>query len=420
MFQPPRGTRDFLPELARQRQIVIDRLRAVFETYGFDPADSPAFEYWDVLTAKGGGGEEIKKQIYHFKDKSGRELGLRFDLTVPLARLIAAKPEIPKPFKRYQIGPVWRYEEIKAGRRYREFWQADVDIVGVSGPHADAELLAVGAAGLQTLGLKFWIRLNSRLVLEGLTKRAGIPTKLFLDVCRALDKLDRFGPDVVKKELKQMGISETSIKKLFSLTQIKGDNDTILESLRGQKVPTEDLEDVLRAASPYGVEKFITIWPALARGLDYYTGLIFEFYIEGKEEIGAVAAGGRYDRLIETYGGKPTPATGLSFGIDRLLTATKSTHTMGAKIYIAAIKDELRDEAIKLAQKLRAEGVAVHTDLALRPLSKQLEFASKIGTPYVVFVGPKELKSGKFTLRDMSSGEEFNMPVQEIIKKLKE
>jgi histidyl-tRNA synthetase len=419
IFQPPKGTRDFFPEQAITRQAIIDKLRAVFECYGFNPTDSPAFENWAVLSAKGGGGDEIKKQIYYFKDKSGRQLGLRFDLTLSLARMIASKPDIPKPFKRYQIGPVWRYEEVKAGRRYREFWQADADIVGSESQAADAEILAVGVAGLQKLGFeKFTIRLNSRLLLEGLTKKAGIGEKFFLPTCRALDKIDRFGVNVVMRELTQI-ISKDAIKKLFSLITVKGDNKTILKNFEQNGIDTYDVSSLLEAVKPYGIESYIKVWPALARGLDYYTGPIFEFYIEGREQLGAVAAGGRYDKLIEIFGSRSIPATGLSFGIDRLQTLIKNKKSTKSQLFVAAVKEQFRQKAIEIAQQLRAAGIKVCTDVAMKGLSKQLEYVNKVGIPYTLFVGQKEIESDQFTLRDMSNGKEIALSIQEIIKKIK-
>ncbi|MEM5798325.1 MAG: histidine--tRNA ligase, partial [Candidatus Aenigmatarchaeota archaeon] len=309
MLQPPRGTRDLLPPETIIKQKIIDRLRAVFELYGFDPVESPAIETWDTLSRKAG--TDIERQIYRFKDKSGRDLGLRFDLTVPLARILSSRLDLPMPFKRYQIGPVWRYEEVKAGRRYREFWQADADIVGVSGIEGDAEILAVGIDGLMAIGIKdFYIRLNSRAVLERLLERLGVSEGKFLDVCRALDKLDKFSKDAVAQELKLVGLTEGTIKRLFSLST---------DMLRKYKIDTTELDEMKRAAREWGFADKIKFDLNLARGLDYYTNIIFEFYVKGQEDIGAIAAGGRYDKLIGLFSKRPLPATGISFGIDRIL-----------------------------------------------------------------------------------------------------
>lgn len=398
MLQPPRGTRDLLPPETIIKQKIIDRLRAVFELYGFDPVESPAIETWDTLSRKAG--TDIERQIYRFKDKSGRDLGLRFDLTVPLARILSSRLDLPMPFKRYQIGPVWRYEEVKAGRRYREFWQADADIVGVSGIEADAEILAVGIDGLMAIGIKdFYIRLNSRAVLERLLERLGVPEGKFLDVCRALDKLDKFSKDAVAQELKLVGLTEGTIKRLFSLST---------DMLRKYKIDTTELDEMKRAAREWGFADKIKFDLNLARGLDYYTNIIFEFYVKGQEDIGAIAAGGRYDKLIGLFSKRPLPATGISFGIDRILglVADRQTPKTLTQLFVAIVKPELRGEAIALCQRFRQIGIKAQIDLKFRPLSKQLEYADMLGIPYVLFLGPEEMRSKKYKIRDMASGAE--------------
>ena len=190
-FQTPRGTRDFPPEEMMKRQYVFDTIRQVFESFGFSPMETPAFESWELLSAKGGGGEEVKDEIYYFRDKSNRELGLRFDLTVPMARFVASNPQLAKPFKRYQIGRAWRYDRPQAGR-FREFWQADVDVIGAEGTDADAECIAVAVEALKRLGFsRFTVRLNSRKVLNSTIKSAGVDAKDAAQVFRALDKLEK-------------------------------------------------------------------------------------------------------------------------------------------------------------------------------------------------------------------------------------
>jgi len=386
---------------------VLQKLKEVFESYGFFPVESPAIELWQVLARKAG--EEIEKQVYRFKDKSGRDLALRFDLTVPLARIVASRLDLPLPFKRYQIGPVWRYEEVRAGKRYREFWQADCDIVGVSTLEADAEVLALGCDGLEKLGIKdFYIKLNSRQVLERLLKKLGIPEKLFLPVCRVIDKLDKFPESTVLNELKELGLKQP--EKLLKL------DEGLLEKL---KVKAGELEEIRKLAEEWGFEKRIRIDLNLARGLDYYTGLIFEFKITGKEEVGTVVAGGRYDGLIGLFAKKSLPATGISFGIDRLLSVLKHQQKTLTQVFVCLVKPELRSKAVEICQKFRRAGIPCELDLKFRPLSKQLEYADKLGIPWTLFLGPEEIKKGRYKLRNMETGEELQLDFDTCLKVIK-
>jgi len=429
-FQPARGTRDFMPGEMIVRQKVFDTLRSVFERFGYAPLDTPAFESKELLAAKGGGGEAVKQEIYWFKDKSNRELGLRFDLTVPTARVVSTKPEIPKPFKRYQIGPVWRYEEVKSGRRYREFWQCDADVFGVSGMEAEAETLAITCEALEALGFKgIYIRLNNRKILEGMAELAGIGKDKFLGACRALDKVEKFGIKAVQDEMRGAGVKQEQCKKILKFCEIKGTNQDVLKKVktlfRGVKKGlegVEEIERILGLAKDYGISDKIRMDVSLARGLDYYTGPIFEAVVRGGEATGSVAGGGRYDRLIELYGGKPTPATGISFGVERIagiLADSKQAEKSRTKVFVVAVNDKVRNETVKLARKLRESGVNSEIDLLGRNIRKQLDYVNTNGTPFALIVGEQELKSRKFTLRDMKTGKESKLDFGKIAKKLK-
>lgn len=423
-FQPPRGTRDFLPEEMVRRQFVFDTLRKVFEKFGYSPLQTPAFESWELLSAKGSGGEAIKEEIYYFRDKSDRELGLRFDLTAPMSRVLANNPELPKPFKRYQMGPVWRYEEVKSGRRYREFWQCDVDVAGTGSMEAEAEVLAIAIAGLEALGFKnVYIKVNNRKVLEGLVEISGAKGGEFLPVCRALDKIEKFGIKKVEEELAEAGLNRKAIKKLLKITDIKGSNKAVLTTLKKElkgvyQDGVEEMERILELTKTYGIEKKIVIDPCLARGLDYYTGPIFEARIKGREDLGTVVGGGRYDKLIQLYGGPITPATGLSFGVERIAEAMKERDMpkTAIKVFVISVNKSVRKETLKIATKLREEGINTGVDLMARSISKQLDFANKAGIPWVLIIGERELKEKKFTLRDMESGKERKVSLQQTLR----
>jgi histidyl-tRNA synthetase len=427
-FKPPKGTKDYLPEEMIKRQFVIETIRKKFEDYGFDCLETPVFEDWQMLAKKCG--EEVKQQIFRFKDKAGRELGLRFDLTIGMARVIANNPQLPKPFKRYYIGPAWRYEDVTKGRK-REFWQADIDIVGSSSMEAEAECLACAVDCLKSLGFKeFKIILNNRKILDGLLELANIPLEKNLQVFRAIDKLQKIGKKGVSEELKKF-LNEEQIKRLFKLLAIRGDCEEVLSRakklLKGIKIAEDGLEEIreiFELSKTYNFSNFVFIDFSLARGLDYYTGPVFEIRHEASGKIGSVAGGGRYDDLIKILGGQPMPATGISLGIERILQILEEEKMLSlpktkSKVFVANVDEKLKRKAIEIAQKIRSENIPCRLNLGKRSLSKQLEYANSLKIPFVLIVGEKELKEEKLKLRDMEKGIEREMRLEEVIKFLK-
>ena len=427
-FQPPRGTRDFLPEEMIRLEFVINVLKKIFEKYGFESFETPAFENFELLAAKGGGGDAIKDQIYYFKDKSDRELGLRFDLTVPLARVVANNPQLPKPFKRYCIGRVWRYEEIRKDR-FREFWQCDVDTIGSNSMEADAEILAIVVEALEELGFKkFCVKLNNRKILSGLIELIKVPEEKKYGVFRAIDKIIKFGEDIVKKELENAGLTQEQIDKLLKLIKIEGSPEKVLKDgeklLKDTKIGLDglnELKGIVDSSKSYGFTDKIVIDFSLARGLDYYTGPIFEVMDTSGKNIGSLAGGGRYDKLIELFGGRPTPATGLSLGIERIIEVMKEEKIFDlpktkVKVFVANVNDDVKGEAIKIANKLRKDGISCLVDLMNRNLTKQLEYADSLDIPYVVIVGPEELKRKVVKVKDMKKKKESEVKIEELSK----
>ena len=428
-FKPPKGTRDFLPEEMIKREFVIEKIKRIFTLYGFDPLETPIFEDWNLLTKKCG--EDIKEQIYKFEDKAGRKLGLRFDLTVGMARVVASNPQLPKPFKRYCIAPAWRYEDVSTGRK-REFVQADIDIVGVKGMEAEAECLACAVDCLKALGFDdFEILINNRKILDGFLELAEIPSEKNLDVFRAVDKLEKIGEMGVRKELERIGLEERQIKKLLELISIRGKCQETLkkgrELLRGVKVAEEglnEIEEIFRLGKIYGFSDFLTLDFSLARGLDYYTGPIFEVKVKTSKQIGSIAGGGRYDELIELLGGTPTPATGISLGIERIVEIMKAEEMFKlpktrTKVFVANVNEEVKEKAIRIAQDLRRNGIECQVDLMGRNLTRQLEYADSLGIPFVIIIGPKELKEMKVKVRDMEKKSETEVNINELIGFLK-
>lgn len=388
-----------MPEDMIRLQYVLDTARKFFELYGFEPLDTPAFEDWKLLAAKLGGGEEIKKEIYYFKDKSSRELGLRFDLTVPLSRVVAST-QLPKPFRRYAIGKVWRYDNPGASR-WREFWQADADIVGSSSSEADAEVISVACAILKALGFDdFIVRINNRKITESFVRSLGI--KNCVDVFRSIDKLGKIGEAGVKKELKSKKIPSEQMEKILDFVKIADINK--IENLDG----AGELKDIISSLGGYAEN--IKVDMSLVRGLEYYTGTVFEISVPSGRLSLSVAGGGRYDNLVQALGGSPAPATGISLGVERIVEVLKESGTLQlprtpSKVYIASIGDVKKDVA-ETAKKMREAGVACEFDVMSRDLRKQLEYANAKSIPYVIVIGEKEIKSRKVRLRNMKSGVE--------------
>lgn len=424
MFQPPRGTRDFLPEEMLKRNWVLDRIREVYEVYGFEPLGTPAFESWELLKVKSG--DNIINQIYYFKDKSDRELGLRFEWTASLARVVSSHRELQMPFKRFAIGPVWRYENPSEAH-YREFWQADADIVGVSDQIADAEILATTVDCLRSLGFKdFVIKLNDRRILEAFIELVGMPEEKALDIIRSVDKLGKIGRDGVVKELSKYVQNEDSMIKLLDLISIKASAEDVLEHAAKclEKQPEGvkgcvALKSILDYSKPFGYYDYIVVDLTLARGLDYYTGPVFEVSAKGYEDYGSIAGGGRYDEIIGLFGGEPTPATGVSLGIERIVQLLDRKNgfvnlRLGVEVLVSPVSESVKSTAIEVAQSLRKSGISTTLDLLGRGLSKQLNFADRKGIRKVIIVGEKELKKGCVTLRDMATGDQKKVKIDEL------
>lgn len=405
--QTLKGFRDFLPGDARKRQYVINKLKRVFESFGFEPLETPALEYEEVLLGKYG--EEGDKLMYRFTDNGGRKVALRYDQTVPLARVVAQyQNQLPMPFKRYQIQPVWRAENPQKGR-FREFLQCDVDIIGTINPLADAEIIKVALESLKALGFKkFKLLLNDRNVFYGIN---GSSLKFNIPQIRILDKLKKIGKEAVIEELVKQGNSkEWAINAL-----------DLLESLR--KSPP--LLPIFPALEKLGIPKdFLEFTPTLARGLDYYTGSIFEIEIDGYAA-GSVGGGGRFDNLIGMFAGKQILAVGFAFGFDRIIDAMTELNLFPAdlattKVLVTVFSPELEQKSIDVAGHLRQEDI--NTELWLDPtakLDKQLKYADQKGIPYVLIIGPEEAEKNKVTLKKLADKTQDKLiTLDEAIQKL--
>ena len=313
------GFRDHLPQRMNLRQRILKQVKEVYESFGFVPLETPALEYSSVLLGKYG--DEWTKQLYRFKDNGGRDVALRYDLTVPLSRVVSMYNDLPRPFKRYQIGPVWRAEKAQKGR-FREFYQCDVDIVGSDSYLADAECVQIAYELITKVfgSSDFKIRINNRKILNGLSEFAGYDKKKNIAVFRAIDKLVKIGEEGVRKELKEAELSEDSVNKIFDfMGNIDGTNQEIISNLKRIffEVPTafegaENLEKVFQTLDLLGVpEKNLVIDLTIARGLDYYTGIVYETFLDERPNLGSMMSGGRFDELIGQLSGKDVPAVGI-------------------------------------------------------------------------------------------------------------
>lgn len=414
IFQRPKGTRDFMPEEMERRRMVFENLRSIFHKYGYGEVSTPAFESLELLSAKGSLGDEAVKDIYRFSDKSERQLGLRYDPTTPIARIISSSPDIPRPIRWYYITNMWRYEDTSAGR-YREFWQSGIELVGSSSPAADAETLQIVIEAMLSSGIDdFVVRINSRKCLDAIAGKMKI--KDTAPVFRAIDKLGKKDEKEIRDELKTSGMEPKRINELFKLVRS--------DPLKNRNVPgVKELEKTTGMLDEK-YRKFVKLDFSVVRGLDYYTGMIFETFVKGSENLGSVASGGRYDTLIERYGGKPTPAVGFGIGVDRLIPILEERGLLKTPkkkaILIAPVNDDVMGISFEIARNIRNKANVVETGFPEKSLSKLLEYAGKKNVAFVVIVGPNDLKEGLVTIRDMASGDEKRVSMNLIADEIKD
>lgn len=413
-LQTAKGVQDFPPEEKILKNEVVDTLKEVFELYGFAPLETPVLERFETLSAKfaAGVGSDVAKEIFRLKDQGNRKLGLRFDLTVPLARFIGMNPTLKMPFKRYEIGRVFRDGPIKLGRK-REFWQADVDVIGSSSMLADAELLAIADEVFKKLGLKVVIKVNNRKLLDGILDAVGIKKKE--EAIISIDKLEKIGEAGVKKELKGKGLSK-GVNSLLKILKVK--NLSLLKKKIKDNEGIKELEELFGFLRLLKVK--VDFDPSLARGLAYYTGTVFEVFLKKGEVTSSLAAGGRWDKMIGGFLGKGEyPAVGIAFGLSPITEVLKSKKSRKTLVKVFVIPIKTIKQSLKVVQKLREERINADIDLVGRGISKNLNYASSLGIPYVIFVGERELKAGKVKLRDMETGDEVLLTVKDVVKRLR-
>ncbi len=406
------------------RERLIDTARRVYRSYGFSPIDTPALEYLEILAGKGG--EESDKQLYKFQDQGGRWVGLRFDLTVPLARFIAQHlSQLGTPFKRYHIAPVWRGENPSHGR-FREFFQCDFDTIGTRSVAADVETALVIHDLLRAIGFeRFTIRINNRMVLTGLLEVQGLADRAGA-VLRALDKLRKIGPQRVAEEMQaEAGASDRQAAEVLRLADIAGSGEDVLRQLEPlvagneiAKAGAVRLGEVFRGVTAAGVaEERIRLDPAIARGLDYYTGTVYETYLDDLPGIGSVASGGRYDNLAELFTDQELPGVGASLGLDRLLAAMEELGMLQkaatpAPVFVAFFDAARLHDYLRLAAAIRQAGIGVEVFPEPKKLGQQLKYADRRGFRVALIAGSNEFESGTCQIKDLSSGTQKDVPLE--------
>lgn len=430
----PRTLPGFM-ELLPQDQIMfnkmVDTIRSVYEEFGFLPLDTPTIELSEVLLAKAGG--ETEKQIYRFF-KGDTDLSLRFDLTVPLARYVAGHyNDLIFPFKRYQISKVFRGERPQKGR-FREFYQCDIDIIGNDTLDLiyDAEIPSVIYEVFRKLDLgKFTIRINNRKILNGFFENLGL-LEVSSDILRIIDKIDKIGRTAVKEELGNLNLNSNQIDKILEFLEIAGTTDEKISSLKALEIDCEtfqkglsELETVIESLRSFSIdENYFKIDLTIARGLDYYTGTVYETVLDEYPKLGSICSGGRYENLADYYTSEHLPGVGISIGLTRLFSQLKEVGLVGeikntiSQVLIVPMDKENNGYVLETASKLRNKGIKTDVYYQDKGMKQKMKYADRLGIPYVLVIGENEVKESKVTFKDMITGSQEMITVEEVIERL--
>ncbi|MGA1201377.1 MAG: histidine--tRNA ligase [Planctomycetota bacterium] len=430
--QPLRGFRDYLPEDMLAKERMLDTVRAVFESHGYPPVATPALEYAELLLGKYG--DEGEMLMYRFRDNGDRDVAMRYDLTVPLARLVATHGGLPMPFRRYQIAPVWRAEKPAKGR-FREFVQCDVDLVGVDDASADAEMLLIGQDVLRSLGVaSVRQRVNHRGVLRAITRVLGLAEgEEEGDFLRLLDKLDKIGAEKFRAAFAERfpAAGDAGAQRVLEIAGGEAPpRETLarLEGMIGQDpdgaAAIERLRGTLDRVEAGGSLDLIEVDPSIARGLSYYTGIIYETFLGDLPEYGSVMSGGRYDGLVGMFAGRDLPAVGISLGVDRLFAALLELGSLEVRrtpseVLVVQFSEEGSVDAFRLAAALRSAGISVLVHPQAAKLKKQFQAANALGIPFTAGGGRDEAARGTLQLKEMGSGEQVEVDVAEAVRRIR-
>lgn len=421
-----KGFRDYLPSAMIPREQLIETAKAVYRSYGFSPIDTPALEYTEILTGKGG--EESDKQMFRFEQGS-RDVAMRFDLTVPFARFAAQNiNELGTPFKRYHVGTVWRGENPQKGR-YREFVQCDFDTIGTTSNSADIETLFIIHDLMLKIGFTdFKIHINNRMILNGLLQLHNLEAQSAA-VLRALDKLAKTSPEAVIKEMQEQGgLTQHQAEQILNLTTVQGSTEEILSSLEQQLAGNERgtqgvhyLRELFTAVQRAGIpSERVVLDTSIARGLDYYTGTIYETFLDQLPGIGSVCSGGRYDNLAELFTNQQLPGVGASLGLDRLLAAMQELNLLSevstpAPILITQMDAAYTPEYLRLGRNLRLAGLNVEVYPDTKAIKKQFKYANRHGFKVVIVAGTDEFEQQVWQVKDMQTGSQSAVKEEELL-----
>ena len=418
-----KGTTDYSPKEQYIRNYISDTLKKVFEKYGFKPLQTPLLCYYDLLALKYDEENDILKEVYKVSDQGNRNLALRYDLTVPFAKYIAINQNTKLPFKRYEIGEVFRNGPVKLGRD-REFIQCDVDTVGIEGQLVEAEFVALYVEAYKELGIDVIIKYNNRKFLSGIIIEAGIPDELVTDTITVIDKFEKLTKEELEKEFLKIGINKDQIKKLYQFLQmdaeelvnIKSENEILNEGIK-------ELETLKKYVGELNLVEYVQFSPSLARGQEYYTGTVFEVYDAKGEIKSSIGGGGRYDKMITDFinDGKQYPAVGISFGLNVIYEILKEREEFTQKaltdIFIIPMGTEI--ECLKIAETLRKADFKVEVEMKTRKMKKSLEYANEENIPYVFILGEDELKQNQVSVKDMKNKTQTTISLENLVEDFK-
>ena len=416
-----KGTYDYMPNDMKIRNNILDVLRKNFEKYGYLPIETPIINYYELLSYKYSDDAEILSEIYRLTDQGERDLGLRYDLTVPFCKVVGLNKDLALPFRRYEIGRVFRNGPVKAGRT-REFYQCDVDVVGIDNRYIEAEQILMAINTYKELSIEAIVKYNNRKLMSGLIELAGISKEKTDSVIGIIDKLEKVSRKELTDMLKEIDITDDSINKLFNLFEKKIEDYKELvnenELISAGVIELEEVNNYLRELNIIDKCEFT---PTLARGLSIYTGIVFEFYDKEKRITSAIGGGGRYDKIITNFmdNGNSYPAIGLSFGLEPIFVILKQEMAKARLIDIYMVPLDTNVEVLKLATTLREEGYRVLIEMNKKKIGKCFEYAERNNIKYVMIVGDNEVNSGIYKIKDMDKKEEYSYNQEELIKYLK-
>ena len=427
-FSLPRGMKDIDPLEMAKRLWLHGKILGTMQKYGFQLVEPTSIENLETLEAKSG--PQIRDEIYYFPDKAGRDLGLRFDLTVGMTRMIASRNDLPEPMKICAISGMWRYDEPQFAR-YRHFYQWDAEIFGTIEQEADAEIIALSMDVLESVGLReYEVRVSSRRFAEGFLRQIGVSEGKIEDTIRVIDKYRKSSPQEFGNEFRKIGIANDTFEKICEVISLKGSAEHVLVNIP-QKYTKSDmcskgyhelsrLSDLLK---DFGRSQKCVLDLSIVRGIGYYDGIVFEAYDKGGEDVGAVFGGGRYDKLGRLYGKREIPATGVAGGIERLMISLERAQlfpeiAQTPKVFAAAVDEQSRHKILNLVMKIRQSGISCDFDMKKRSLKKQLEYANSMNIPIVIILGPRELEKDMVKIRTMKDRSEIEVNASQIVEEL--